>query len=112
MLSSYEQELKQKQSLLNKVYLEAQTHQQISTSENLGQESAIKSAEDRADTLLQLLIQQKQEINAYNARHKRLKLLSNLSRSRVKQLELDLKSNQGRVKKLSRWKSKVLSLAN
>ncbi|KAI9133749.1 HlyD family efflux transporter periplasmic adaptor subunit [Acaryochloris sp. CCMEE 5410] len=100
MLSSYEQELKQKQSLLNKVYLEAQTHQQISTSENLGQESAIKSAEDRADTLLQLLIQQKQEINAYNARHKRLKLLSNLSRSRVKQLELDLKSNQGRVKKL------------
>lgn len=100
MLSDYQQELKQKQSLLNKVYLEAQTHQRISTSENLGQESAIKSAEDRADTLLQLLIQQKQELNAYNTRHKRLKLLSNLSRSRVKQLELDLKSNQGRVKKL------------
>ena len=30
MLSSYQQELKQKQSLLNKVYLEAQTHQRIS----------------------------------------------------------------------------------
>lgn len=100
MLSDYQQELKQKQSLLNKVYLEAQTHQRIATSENLGQESAIKSAEDKAETLLQLLIQQKQELNAYNARHKRLKLLSNLSKSRVKQLELDLKSNQGRVKKL------------
>ncbi|GAB4531690.1 MAG: HlyD family type I secretion periplasmic adaptor subunit [Pleurocapsa sp.] len=100
MLEAYQGELTQKQTLLQQVILEAQTHKKIALAETLGQKSAIASARDKAEVLSQLLTQQKQEMSAYQAREKRLNSMSDLAQTRSQQLESELVAHQQRMERL------------
>lgn len=100
MLTAYQKELIQKQALLERVVLEAQTHQKIAIAETLEQQSAINSALDKAEVFRQLLAQQKQEMKAYQARKKRLNSLSALAQTRYQQLESEMVAHQQRMERL------------
>ncbi len=100
MLSAYQIELGQKQTLLERVKLEAQTHARIAAAETSSQRSAIASARDKAAVLRQLLAQQKAEMAAYKNRQKRSQSLSALAQQRAAQLNSEIAAHQERVQRL------------
>lgn len=68
MLIGYKLEQSQKQALLEKVQLEAQTQSAIALAEERGQRAAINLAQEKVATARQLLLQQQAESTAYQAR--------------------------------------------
>lgn len=100
MLAAYQIELGQKQTLLERVKLEAQTHDRIAAAETLGQKSAIASAQDKVQVLRQLLAQQKAEIAAYKNRQDSSQALSALAQERAAQLNSEITAHQERMRRL------------
>ncbi len=100
MLAAYQIELAQKQALLERVHLEARTHQRISAAETLAQRSAIALAKEKAQIARRLLAQQRAEGAAYRTRLTRLKPLSALAQERLKQLRSEIVAHQKRIEKL------------
>ncbi len=100
MLESYQIELNQKRSLLEKVEVEAKTHQLIAKAEVQTQQSAIDSIKEKAQVIRQLLAQQKIEMAAYNTRQNRLKALSAVAEERFKQLNSEIEAHRQRLKRL------------
>jgi HlyD family secretion protein len=100
MLTAHHVELKQKQTLLEKVELEAQTHQLMARSEQQIQESALAQAKEKVSTIRQLLILQNSEVRAYRNRQAELRSLPTVAQERLKQLNLELESHQRRLEKL------------
>ena len=100
ILTAAKIELNQKQDLLERVYLELQTHERISASENLGQRLAINSAKNQAQVLHQLLSQQKSEIEAYQARQELLSSIPEIAQERSEQVEIELEAHKERLARL------------
>ena len=100
MLTAYQIELGQKQNLLERVQLEAQTHARIAAAETSSQQLAIASAQDKGAVLRQLLAQQKAEMAAYQNRKDRSQSLSALAQQRAAQLNSEIAAHQERVQRL------------
>ena len=100
MLTAYQIELSQKQTLLERVQLEAKTHARISAAETLSQKAAIASAQDKAEVFRQLLAQQKAEMAAYQRRENRSQSLSALAQERAKQLNSEIEAHHERMQRL------------
>jgi hemolysin D len=99
-ITAYQNEILQKQSLLERVQMESQTRGAIASAEELAQRSAIALANEKAATTRQLLIQQQQEAQAYRARQARLRPLSKKARERLRQLQAEVEANQKRLDRL------------
>ncbi|ELS03806.1 multidrug resistance efflux pump [Xenococcus sp. PCC 7305] len=100
ILAASKIELNQKQALLERVYLEVQTHTRISASETLGQRLAITSAQKKGEVLRQLLAQQELEMEAYRTRQQLLTSVPKISQERFEQVELELEAHQERLARL------------
>lgn len=100
LLSSSKIELSQKEALLERVYLEVETHGRIATAETLGQRLAINSAQNKAQILRQLLGQQTAEIKAYQSRQKQLASVPKISQERFEQVTIELEAHEERLARL------------
>jgi HlyD family secretion protein len=100
MLRASQNEIAQKQSLLERVEMEAQTRAAIAKAEELAQKSAIALAKEKANTTYQLLAQQQAEATAYRSRQIRLKPLSNRAEERLDQLTAEMAAHQKRLERL------------
>ena len=100
ILADYHIEINQKQSLLEKVKSEAQTHSQIAAAETSAQRLAIASAQDQAEVFRQLLAQQKAEMAAYDARKNHLAALSEITKNRFEHIDAEMKAHQERINRL------------
>lgn len=99
-LSSYQNEVTQKQSLLLQAEMEAKTRAEISAAEQLSQRSAIALAREKALTTRQLIAQQQSELRAYQSRRYHLQPISSTSQEYLDQLKNELTSNQERLDRL------------
>ncbi|PSF31391.1 secretion protein HlyD [Aphanothece hegewaldii CCALA 016] len=105
MLIGYQLEQTQKQALLEKIQLEAQTHSAIAAAEAQGQYSVIELAKEKAATSRQLLLQQQAELSAYQTRKASLQPLLLKVKEHNQQLqneELARKEQIARLKPLAR----------
>ncbi|NJK48469.1 HlyD family efflux transporter periplasmic adaptor subunit [Candidatus Gracilibacteria bacterium] len=100
MLTAYQGEITQKQILLERIQMEAQTSAASSMAEQLAQRSAIALAREKAATTRQLLMQQRSEAVAYQARKARLAPLASTAEERLDQLQIELKAHQKRLNRL------------
>ncbi|MDJ0902277.1 MAG: HlyD family efflux transporter periplasmic adaptor subunit [Xenococcus sp. MO_188.B8] len=100
ILAASKIELGQKQAQFERVNLEFQTHERISEAETVGKRSAINSAQNKAQVLRQLLLQQKAEIEAYQTRKKLLNSVPQISQKRFEQVSLELEAHQERLARL------------
>jgi HlyD family secretion protein len=101
MLTAYQGEIAQKQILLERIQMEAQTSATSSMAEQLAQRSAIALAREKAATTRQLLMQQRSEAVAYRARKARLAPLASTAEERLDQLHSELQAHQKRLKRLN-----------
>ncbi|AFY78388.1 hypothetical protein Ple7327_3160 [Pleurocapsa sp. PCC 7327] len=99
-ISSYQNEVIQKQSLLSQAEMEAKTRAEISAAEQLSQRSAIALAREKALTTRQLIAQQQSELRAYQSRRYHLQPISSASQEYLDQLKNELTSNQERLDRL------------
>ena len=100
LLSNYQQELIQKQILLERVSLEAQTQSAISSAETRAQESTIAQLTARISTTRQLLAQLRSEEQLYQRRQTLVQPVSQLAQTRMQQLEAESKAHQERLERL------------
>ena len=100
LLSNYQQELIQKQILLERVSLEAQTQSAISSAETRAQESTIAQLTARISTTRQLLAQLRSEEQLYQRRQTLVQPVSQLAQTRMQQLEAESKAHQKRLERL------------
>jgi HlyD family secretion protein len=99
-LSSYQNEVNQKQSLLSQAEMEAETRADIAAAEQLSHRSAIALAREKAFTTRQLIAQQQAELRAYQSRRYQLQPISSTSQEYLAQLGKELSSNQERLARL------------
>ena len=100
MLLAHQLELNQKIQLLEKAEVERKTQNSIARAEIQTQESAIASAQEQAKVISRLLAQQKLESEAYTARQKQVKSLTELEREKLAQINSELSEHQKRVERL------------
>ena len=100
LLSNYQQELIQKQILLERVSLEAQTQSAISAAETRAQESTVAQLTARISTTRQLLAQLRSEEQLYQRRQTLVQPVSQLAQTRMQQLEAESKAHQERLERL------------
>jgi HlyD family secretion protein len=100
LLKSYQIELSQKQSLRDRIGLEAKTQSAIAASNLLVQQAAVSLAQDKKATLAQLLSQQRQAANAYQVRQQQRQPLSAIALERVDQLQAEKQAHQERLERL------------
>ncbi|NJL83446.1 MAG: HlyD family efflux transporter periplasmic adaptor subunit [Chloroflexaceae bacterium] len=100
LLSSYQVELTQKQALLERTRLEAETRLAIAIAETAAQGSALALAQEKVRTTEHLLAQLERERAAYQTRQVRLQPLSALAQERLQQLELQAEAHRRRVQRL------------
>ena len=106
MLASYKLEHSQKQALLEKAYLEAQTNQRIIAAEIVSQQSAIAIVGEKAEILRKLLAQQQAEKQAYQSKQDNLQPLSSLSAEHLEQLRQDIIAHRERLQRLKSLEKK------
>lgn len=99
-LSSYQTELSQKRHLLEKVKIEANTHQAIARAEVQAQQSSIDSAISQSEVVARMLDRQESELVAYNTRRQHISDLSALDREKLAQINSELADHQQRVERL------------
>lgn len=100
MLPSYSIELSQKQTLLEKARLQAETTEAISSAELKVQETAIAAAKEKAARARQLLEQLQASEAAYRARKQRLEPIVAKSQALLSQLEVVAGAAKQRVQRL------------
>lgn len=100
MIQAYRTELTQKQTLLEKLVLEAKSSAAMAQAEFSAQQSAIALAQEKVITLRRLLQQQQTEATAYQNKQARLQPISNLSQEQHSQLEAELQARQERLARL------------
>ena len=100
LLAAYRTELNQKQALLERASLEAQTRAAIAAAETLAQRSTIALAAEKAATTRQLLEQLRSEAAAYRARQIRLNPLSDVAQEQREQLRSEAVAHQQRLDRL------------
>lgn len=100
MLNAHQLELTQKQSLQDRVRLEAQTEAAIASAELEAQQAAIAQAQEKMATTRQLLTQQRSEATAYQFRQRQLQPLASTAQERLKQLHTEKLAHQERIARL------------
>ncbi len=102
MVKAYQDELRQKQALIDKTHQEANTRSQLNQASIKVQEALLSAAKAKAATSRQLLAQVQTEKTATHTRLSRLKPLSTLNQKRLKQLQSDVAAHQERVNRLKK----------
>ena len=100
MITAYQIEFNQKQSLRENVNLEAKMQVEIASAKVQAQQAAVVLAEEKRATLKQLLAQQQAEADAYRMRQAQLQPLATLAQKRLKQLQGEKASHQKRLARL------------
>ena len=100
MLQSYQTQLTQKRHLLEKVKVEANTHQSIAKAEVQAHQSTIDSAIAQAEVTDRMLEQRQSQLAAYTDREQNVNNLSELDREKLAQLKAQLAEQQQRVARL------------
>lgn len=100
MLSSYQDQLSQQKTLLERLHAEAQSRAAIAAAEVLAQSLALAQAENKITTNRQLLIQLRLEQGAYQQRQTRFKPVSTIGQQRIAQLEAEITAHQERLQRL------------
>ncbi|ACK71910.1 secretion protein HlyD family protein [Gloeothece citriformis PCC 7424] len=100
LLINYQMELAQKQNLLEKISLEAQTYQAISQAQENEQRAAIAQAKEKIKTTQEILLLQQRQYSAYQTRQDYLQPLSGTAQERLEELEKELLEHQKRIEKL------------
>jgi hemolysin D len=100
LLSAYQTELGQKQSLLEQMGLSVQTRTAIASADLGAQRSAIAQAREKAATTRRLLAQLGTESTAYQERRTRLKPLTSTLQERLQQLRTEEAAHQQRLERL------------
>ncbi len=100
MLSSYQAQLVQQQTLLEKLHSEAQSRVAIASAEVLTQRLALAQAQKKTNTIRQLLLQLRLEASAYQDRQTRLKPVSSIAQHRIAQLQAEITAHKERLQRL------------
>jgi HlyD family secretion protein len=100
-LKNYQIQLSQKQSLLERVKLEAKTNSAMITAEAMAQTSSIALAQEKALTARRLLEKQQSEIAGYQARKESVNPLANAAQSALEKLQQQVEAAQERVNRLT-----------
>ncbi|AFY75610.1 response regulator containing a CheY-like receiver domain and an HTH DNA-binding domain [Pleurocapsa sp. PCC 7327] len=100
ILSAYQFEGRQKQDLLDRALLEAQTLKAIATEDAQEQRLAIAQAREKVATKRNLLTQLSSEIAAVRARKSQIKPLSTVAKRRLAQLDSEEAAHRERLKRL------------
>ena len=100
MLSSYQAQLVQQQTLLERLHSEAQSRAAIASAEVLAQRLALAQAQKKTTTIRQLLLQLRLEASAYQDRQTRLKPVSTIAQHRIAQLQAEITANKERLQRL------------
>lgn len=101
-LAAREDELEQKQALIDKTRQEANTRSTLSKASIQVQQALLAAAKAKVATTGQLLTQAQTETTATTERASKLTPLTNLNRERLKQLRSDVAAHQERVKRLEK----------
>ena len=102
MLAGYQDQLKQKQELIEKTRQEANTRAVLAKANLQMQQSLIDAAKLKAATNREMLAQVQTEKTASQTRAQKIKPLTGLSTQRLKQLQQDVVANQERVNRLKK----------
>jgi len=100
LLTAYQIELSQKQGLINKAHLEANSRAAIAAADIQAQEAAIAAAKAKVATTRELLRYFEAAKVASQARLKSLQPLTIISQQRLKELQVDVAAEQTRIAKL------------
>ncbi|HEY9767034.1 MAG TPA: HlyD family efflux transporter periplasmic adaptor subunit [Coleofasciculaceae cyanobacterium] len=100
MLAAYQIELRQMQTLLERVRSQARTDEKIAEAESLGYQSTLALAREKVAISRQLLTQRQTEIAAHQTKQTQLKPISGLMQERLKQLKLEEAVHQKRLERL------------
>jgi hemolysin D len=103
ILASSEIDLNQKLGLLEQAKLEIQTQQKIGEAELRSQKVAIDSAIAKAEVTGDLLAQQQSELQASLARQGKTEQLSGLDKTKLDQINSELKEHQQRLARLKNF---------
>jgi HlyD family secretion protein len=102
MLAAYQDQLKQKQALIEKTRQEANTRSVLAKTNLEIQSALIDAAKSKAATSEELLAQMKTEKAASQTRVQRLKPLTGVTKERLAQLKSDVAAHQERVNRLKK----------
>lgn len=100
LLAAYQVELSQKQGLIDKAHLEANTRGAIAAADIQAQEAVIAAAKAKVATTRELLRYFEAAKVASQARLKSLQPLTIISQQRLKELQVDVAAEQTRIAKL------------
>ena len=100
IVTAYQIELNQKQSLREKIQLEATTQSAIASAKLLAQQASLDLAKQKTATLQQLLDQQKAEAAAYRLRQIQRQPLVAMAKERLTQLQAEKVAHQQRIDRL------------
>jgi hemolysin D len=100
MIVAYHLELSQKQTLQERVQLEAKTTAAISAAEVQAQQAAIANTKEKITTVRRLLAQQQTEAVAYQSRQRQLQPLSSTAQEKLSQLQAERTAHQQRIERL------------
>ncbi|MEL4894536.1 HlyD family efflux transporter periplasmic adaptor subunit [Crocosphaera sp. Alani8] len=100
MIRVYKTELGQKQTLQQRIQLEAKTDAAIASAELEAQQAAIAHTREKITTVRQLLAQQRTEAAAYQLRQKQLQPLDTIAQRRLNQLQAEKTAQQERINRL------------
>ena len=100
MITAYQIEFNQKQSLRENVSLEVKMQVEIASAKVQAQQAAVVLAKEKRATLKQLLAQQQAEADAYRMRQAQLQPLAHLAQERLKQLQGEKAAHQKRIARL------------
>ncbi|AFZ46620.1 secretion protein HlyD family protein [Cyanobacterium stanieri PCC 7202] len=100
ILTTYQAELEQKKSLKNKIENDLNTQLMIASANQMAQEQAILSAQEKRQINLQLLNQLDNKIHLYQQRQKQTEILSSLSQQQLQQLQESKIAHQQRLNRL------------
>ncbi len=101
MLTAYNIELSQKQTLLEKAHLEARTRDQISQASADSQKAAIAQANAKAEATTALLSEHQAAVAALSERITRLTPLTNTAKELLQQREADVVAQKERLNRLA-----------
>lgn len=102
MVAAYQDQLDQKQALIEKSRQEANTRKVLAKANLQMQDALIGAARSKATTSQELLAQMQTEKKASQTRVDELKPLTGLSKERLAQLGSEMKAHQERVKRLKK----------
>ncbi|MEA5512388.1 HlyD family efflux transporter periplasmic adaptor subunit [Crocosphaera sp. UHCC 0190] len=99
-ITAYYLEFSQKQTLQERIQLEAKTAEAISAAELQAQQAVIANTKEKIATIRQLLAQQQTEAVAYQSRQRDLQPLSSTAQEKLSQLQAEKIAHQERIARL------------